>query len=291
MIKFHLPDFYYHHNLNMQMIQMMMNEPEYFRDGISIGSIYGSFPCYWNGGRVINNDTDEFKLSYETIRDIINDFNQFGIPLKFTFTNVLINEALIYDPLCNNIMKLANNGMNEVLVNSPLLEDFLREHYPNFKYISSTTKCITDVDKINKECEKYDMVVMDYRNNLDLNFHSKLKYKDKIEILINAYCSPTCDRRKEHYEYLSRCQIDMKLADRFCDTLTRSFWDALELSSVIKVNDLYNYYVPQGFENFKIEGRTLHPIDVIDSYMYYMVKPEYQNKVKNQLIKMLWYKW
>jgi collagenase-like PrtC family protease len=268
----------------MNVITKLLTDSEMFMDNISIGAVYGSFPgAYWNGGRVMNGITDK-----QNIRATINAFNDQNVPIRFTFTNQLINKSLLYDPYCNMIMDLANNGMNEVLVNSPLLEKFLREHYPNFKYVSSTTKCITDVDGINKECEKYDMVVMDYRNNLDIDFHSKLKYKDKIEILINACCSPSCTRRKEHYEYLSRCQIDMKLADRFCDILAKSFWDSLKFNTVIKVDDLYNYYVPQGFKNFKIEGRTLHPIDVIDAYMYYMVKPEYQNELRNKLIKILW---
>ena len=35
-----------------------------------------------------------------------------------------------------------------------------------------------------------------------------------------------------------------------------------------------------GFNHFKIEGRTMPIAQVIESYVYYLVKPEYQNKIR-----------
>jgi hypothetical protein len=35
-----------------------------------------------------------------------------------------------------------------------------------------------------------------------------------------------------------------------------------------------------GFENFKIEGRATHQSSVIESYVYYMVKPEYRDEIR-----------
>ena len=40
-----------------------------------------------------------------------------------------------------------------------------------------------------------------------------------------------------------------------------------------------------GFSNFKIEGRNINPVDVIDSYVYYLIKPEYTDMVRNILLK------
>lgn len=284
MIKFHIPDFFYHYDLNTCLIRYMNSNPDAFRKDICIGSIYGTFPdAYWNGGRFMGGYADVFN-----IENTINAINNLGIPVRFTWTNSLINEHLLYDPYCNTVMKFANNGMNEVLVNSPLLEDYLRKTYPNFKYISSTTKCLLDIDRINKECEDYYLVVLDYRKNIDKDFLGKLKYKDKIELLINAYCSPECKERSEHYEYLSRLQLTEKLEERQCYLLAKTFHESFKYNTVIRVDDLYDYYVNQGFENFKIEGRTVHPIDLIDSYMYYMVKEEYQDEIRNNMVQELW---
>ena len=284
MIKFHLPDFFYNYNLNILIANLLNECPEKFYPDIQIGSIYGSFPnAYWNGGRVIEGVADR-----DNIYNTINNINILDIPVRFTFTNILINEHLLYDPYCNNIMKIADNGMNEVLINHPLLEEYLKDNYPNFRYISSTTKCIIDIDEFNKELDKYYLTVMDYRKNNDKDFHNLIRNKKKVEILLNAYCSPKCLRRKEHYEYLSRCQQTQEDSKPFCDKLALSFQEALKFESVIKVDDLYDYYVKEGFEHFKIEGRTLHPIDVIDSYVYYMVLPCYQDEMRNYIVKSLW---
>ncbi len=43
-IKFHLPDFWSHGPLNLALIDMIKEHPEYFRDGVEIASVYGCFP-------------------------------------------------------------------------------------------------------------------------------------------------------------------------------------------------------------------------------------------------------
>ena len=43
-------------------------------------------------------------------------------------------------------MKVADNGMNEVLVVSPILEEYIRKNYPGYKVNSSTCKAIKDID-------------------------------------------------------------------------------------------------------------------------------------------------
>lgn len=59
-IKFHLPDFWSHGPLNLALIDMIKEHPEYFRDGVEIASVYGCFPpAVWNGGRNINGYADE----------------------------------------------------------------------------------------------------------------------------------------------------------------------------------------------------------------------------------------
>jgi collagenase-like PrtC family protease len=188
------------------------------------------------------------------------------------------------------IMDCANNGKNEVIVNTDVLETYLRDKYPNFKYIASTTRCERDVDTINKLCTNYDLVVPDYRDNKNLNFLSNLKYKNKIELLIDAFCAPNCYKRYEHYVEVSKCQLEF--ADRtsfICDWPPVDFYDILDYPTVITVDELYNNYIDMGFSNFKIEGRGAQLLDVIESYVYYLVKPEFKDLVRYKLIKKCWY--
>ena len=68
------------------------------------------------------------------------------------------------------IMKAGDNGMNQVLVNRPCLEDYIRKEYPRYKLISSTTKRILNTDDILRELDKgYFLVVLDY----DLNHNER----------------------------------------------------------------------------------------------------------------------
>ena len=50
--RFHLPDFSGNFKLNLLLIELLKQHPEYFREGVEIASVYGVFPpCLWNGGR------------------------------------------------------------------------------------------------------------------------------------------------------------------------------------------------------------------------------------------------
>lgn len=285
-INFYIPDFYHRYDLNIKLITLMKEHPEYFYDNINIGAVYGTFPgAIWNGGRWLGGITTS-----DNMMATVESFNDLGVPIRFTFTNCLLEDTHVYDAYCNLIMKHANNGKNEVLVNSPVLEQYLRDKYPDFKYILSTTRCERDVDKINEACSKYDFVVMDYRDNPNDDFLSRLTNKDHIEILINAYCSPLCSQRLKHYSFLADKQLNfLGCSDSIkCDAPYKSFFDILPYPTVIKVEDLYGKYVDMGFSNFKIEGRTLHPMDLIESYVYYLVKPEFKEKVRYDLVRSSW---
>lgn len=274
-MKFYLPDFYNKYKLNMKIVELLQEHPEYFYDNVQIGGIYGTFPgAIWNGGREMLGITTS-----SNIKQIIQDFNNINIPLCFTFSNTLIQNYHLYDTYCNIIMNIADNNFNEVIINSPLLESYLREMYPNFKYTFSTTKCERDIFKINNACKKYDKVVLDYRDNNNFDFLNLIEDKSKIELLINSYCDPNCQLREKHYEILSLGQLTFDIIQHDiinnCPTQNRNFLDTLTFDSVIKNKDLYNIYYNTGFNHFKIEGRLVNNTNVIESYLYYLIKPDY----------------
>ena len=60
------------------------------------------------------------------------------------------------------------------------------------------------------------------------------------------------------------------------------------MSHFISTDLIYKQYVPLGFEHFKIEGRTVHILDLIESYVYFLVKPEFKDQIRYVLIKSLW---
>ncbi len=299
--RFHLPDMWNNGPLNINLIDLLKEHPEYFRDGVEVASVYGCIPpAIWNGGRNVNGYADD-----NTINMIITEFNKRKVPLRFTFTNPLLEEKHMSDAFCNKLVKMADGGFNEAIVNKPVMEDYLRKNYPKYKLTSSTCKQIRNFDDLVKELEKdYSLVVLDYNFNNNFEILEKIpeKYRSKVEILVCPYCFPNCKRRGAHYEFLGKQQIARcalstlnamtglqgitraQATEEFaCDALKLNFLETTKFSTHVTPDDLFGRYADLGYEHFKIEGRTMHLLNVLESYVYYMAKPEYRDLVRLKL--------
>lgn len=267
---------------------MMHDYPEKFREGYKIGSVYGTIPgAVWNGGRAVFGTTGK-----PEVEKIVEAYNSKGVPVRFTWTNSLLEEKHIYDTYCNMIMKVADNGMNQVLVNRPVLEEYIRREYPGYQIISSTTKRMVDLEGLKKELEKdYFLVVLDY----DLNHREDVLRElqpaaGKLEILVNEICYPNCARRAEHYADESRLQLEFDNRTAFrCPNRTyekRDFAECMKRPAFIS-NEKIEDYIDRGFVNFKIVGRGL-PLDFVkDSYLYFLVKEEEREFIRGKIDKTL----
>lgn len=297
-INFHIPDFINHCRLNLLLLTLMQQHPEYFRDGVKIASVFGAFPpSLWNGGRNTVGVVDD-----EIIRQVTKAFNSRGVPLRFTFTNPLIEEKHLGDPFCNKVMRMCDNGLNEVIVLSPILEEYIRKNYPSYKITSSTCKEIRNADELSAELEKdYHYVVLDYNWNNNFEFLETLPHKEKCELLINACCVPNCPRRGEHYRSIGETQIKyaeymktppmMRKPTHFedfkCPSMLRHIYQITDLPTHISPDAIVEKYVPMGFNQFKIEGRTVPDIALAENYIYYMIKPEYKDTARLELLGTL----
>lgn len=296
--KFHLPGLRFLFPVNMMLLQMMQQYPQFFREDIEIASFYGEFPTSrWNGGRIGNDDQCDANF----IRMVIKTINGYNIPVRYTFTNPLITQKDLNDPYCNFCMDAANNGQNEVLVVSPILESYIRTKYPNFKVNSSTCKEIRDVEMLNAELEKdYHLVVLDYNFNNRFDILEQIEKKDKCELLINPCCMPNCPRRGEHYRYLAKMQT-LLLENRalppnkrkpiepwHCPAEERfNPYEIRKYPTHISPDDIWDKYLPMGYENFKIEGRTSPILSIVDTYCYYLMKPECRDEGRLAYLCML----
>ena len=61
------------------------------------------------------------------------------------------------------------------------------------------------------------------------------------------------------------------------------FSRTMESPSFISIEDILTRYLPQGFTNFKIEGRGLGSAIVLEFLLYYLTKPEYQLRVREKI--------
>ncbi|MBQ6250401.1 hypothetical protein [Ruminococcus sp.] len=296
--RFHLPGIATHFKFNLIFATVLEQYPQYFRD-FEIASFYGAFPqSIWNGGR-----TQEGLCDKKFVKMVLKAFNDRGIPVRFTFTNPALEKKHLNDKFCNMVMSLANNGLNEAIVVSPILEDYIRKNYPDFKLTSSTCKRLDDGERLAQELEKdYSIVVVDYDLNNKFDILEKLPHKEKCEFLVNSNCRPACPNRKQHYYNVGVQQINYANhmrkypdqpydpiifgdgANQNCPFFTRNLFEIRDLSTNIKPADIWDKYIPMGFNQFKIEGRTAWLFNLIETYIYYLAKPEYADIARYTLI-------
>ena len=297
-VRFHLPGLRQNYPLNMLTLKLLKQYPEYFREGVKIASFFGEFPMsLWNGGRP--SLKDQCDAAY--IENVVKNINEMGVPIRYTYTNMLLNGEDLKDPYCNFCMKTADNGMNEVLVVSPLLEDYIRENYPSYKINSSTCKEIRDIDLVNEELKKdYYLVVLDYNFNNQFDLLEKIEDKGRCEILVNAVCRPNCPRRTKHYENVSKNQRIMLKNRRMppdrqipiepwhCEYGMHNEFSTIQTyQTYVSPEDIWEKYVPMGFNNFKIEGRTANLFYMLELYCHYLIKPECRVDASVQLLNNL----
>ena len=281
---FHLPGLYEFYDFYREFLPVYFNHKEFFFDWCKIGSIYGApKDCLWSGGRTSDADTSN--------KDVLDLIKEYKISARLTFSNSLLNETSLKDLKCNNLCNLFNDENNGIIIYSDLLLDYIKEHYPKFYFVSSTTKVIINFEglliELNNKDFKY--VVPDFRLNKAFDKFESLNQsqKDKMEFLCNECCYIGCKDRKQCYENVSRKNLGLEPIDDVCKAPNLdygySFSKAKKNPSFISLDDIKNKYMPLGFSNFKIEGRGLGSALLLEFILYYMTKPEYQINVRELL--------
>ena len=285
MAHYHLPGLFEFYELYRAFLPLFREHREYFYDWCDIGSIYGApADCIWGGGRVGFGDADPQK--------VLALMQEYGISARLTFSNSLLREEHLSDKQCNRLCTLFNEpGGNGVIVHSDLLLEYLKGHYPNLYFVSSTTKVLTDfrqfLDEVNREDFRY--VVPDFRLNKAFDKLNTLTnvQKGKAEFLCNECCWFGCAERKSCYENVSRKNLGENCVDHHCTAPGGNegyrFSKAMTNPGFIGVEEIQNRYLPMGFSNFKIEGRGLGSALILEFLLYYMTKPEYQIHVREAI--------
>lgn len=284
---YHLPGLFEFYEFYKMLLPLFRNHREYFYDWCEIGSIYGApADCLWGGGRVGFGD--------EQASDVIRLMKEYDISARLTFSNSLIREEHLADKRCNRLCELfetTGEVSNGVIIHSDLLLDYIKRNYKGFYFVSSTTKVLTDYDDLVAELDREDFkyVVPDFRLNKKLEQLKTLPQakKDKVEFLCNECCAFGCTDRKACYENVSRKSLGEDCEDHICTSPQAArgyrFSDAMENPGFISVDDIQSIYMPAGFSNFKIEGRSLGSAIILEFILYYMVKPEYQLRVREEI--------
>ena len=282
-LHFHLPGLFEFFEFYRVFLPVFAEHREYFYGGCDIASIYGApADCIWAGGRVENGTARP--------EEVFALLEKYGISARLTFSNSLLEKGHLKDKKCNSLCRLFADSKvrSGIIVHSDLLLDYLKENYPQFYFVSSTTKVITDfydfVSELNRE--DFDFVVPDFRLNKMFEKLEELspEQKNKVEFLCNECCWTGCTDRKICYENVSRKNLGEVCPEHICRAPAGNygykFSSAMKNPSFIGLEELRDFYVPHGFSNFKIEGRGLGSAMILEFLLYYLTKPEYHIHVR-----------
>lgn len=318
---YHLPGLFEFYELYKEFLPLYRKHREYFYDWCEIGSIYGApADCVWGGGRVGFGEHDS--------KEVLKLMQEYGISARLTFSNSLLTKEHLSDKKCNELCRIFDIGRdnerssgfgndkdieccidndndisginkrikvkecrNGIIIYSDLLLDYIKENYPDFYFVSSTTKVLTDFGEFENELNREDFryVVPDFRLNKSFDKLKALSQhqKDKVEFLCNECCWFGCTDRKECYETVSRKNLGEDCTEHYCTAPDAGqgylFSKAMENPGFIGIDDIKNTYLPMGFSNFKIEGRGLGSAMILEFLLYYMTKPQYQIHVREHI--------
>ena len=284
---YHLPGLFEFHDLYKSFLPLFRGHRDWFYDWCDIGSVYGApAGCRWDGGRAGFGEAEPAAAAAL--------MREYGISARLTFSNSLLREEDLADADCNRLCTLfEKNGPvpGGAVLSSDLLLDYLKKNYPGFYFVSSTTKVLTDFRQLKAELERpeFRYVVPDFRLNKAWDGLSTLEeeLKGKVEFLCNEACWFDCPDRKACYENVSRKNLGEDCEDHRCVSPYAQrgyrFSDAMKNPGFIGIRDIQDVYLPKGFSQFKIEGRSLGSAVVLEFLLYYLTKPEHQLQVREEI--------
>lgn len=287
-IKFIIPNLYENYEQNIKFLTYFKEHPECFYDNIEIEAVYGNFQfCIWDGGRIFNSYRQSTK---EEIISITDRYNELGITTRLVFTNTELKEKDYYNRFCNEILNICADKNTDIVINNEGLKNYIHNIYPSYNFISSTTKCLNEQD-LKKELNKdYKMVCLDYNLNKNKTMLESLNesQRSKCEFLVNAICNPACPYRKNHYRLNSIFYLNYGKEYKMdgCNIVYGILHPTMINSkNNLTIEEIKNYYIPNNFNHFKLEGRSLSWTENLCNYIRYMVKPEYQLYVITELLR------
>lgn len=260
---------------------------------LNIKYVFGSFNTKWNSGRTVYGGNPDVVIC----KQAIDLYNSLGISTRFTFSNHLLQEKDLEDPICNaalEYMNQKNQGEgfeNGVIVVSDLLTSYIRKNYPFIKITSSLyksgleTNFETDTcDYYNRLMDIYDMVVIDTNKVKDHNisFLEGIKDKNKAEFIANNHCARHCKNVGKHDEAVARAQLAISAGDKIRELYWQSKIDKYmeicnkkyladpENTLLCLTNDEMEMLIDMGYTHFKLQGRAASKEEFFEDVAIYL---------------------
>lgn len=233
--------------------------------------VHGAPLFLWNSGRVL----PKLTCSPKQVCNAGKAYLERGISIDLTFSNQLLTEAHLQDPLGNALLGFfaRNNPMqkNGVILASDALYAHVKKNFPELKTVASIVKVACErgrgsLDYYRRLAEKFDKVMIHPDDAWNFDMLEKLEEKSRYEILVNEYCVRNCKIRHLHYKNLSSTALDYfgfsdaKFEKIFqnngCSDIGQLLTDAEHGVAALAETEISRLYA-LGFRKFKVQGRGM----------------------------------
>ena len=274
-IYFSIPGIFTNFSVNKLIIDLYKNRPYIFNENIKPDCVYGSFfGNVWGLERFADS-----RIDLKRIKKILNYYKENSIKIQFEINNPLVSEKHLNNKLCNYMVDLCSDFNLSVVVNSNILLNHIKEHYPNVNIFTEkkeiqAEKRLIDISQIQAE-------------GINSNY-------EKYELILNDFCECVKNERERHIEYLAKEQLVGKKVTPYYPCKMQfdcSYKSVQKHKNFVNFDELYNYN-KIGFNRFRIQSASylkfLSPYCTIDDliyfYIYYLIKQEYQKYLKKALL-------
>lgn len=271
-----LENYSFNEKLHFLLKDKSKNKWLYYTD-IKLYNQNGSFPFHsWNGG--YNNC---FKGKTLTYRDLIH-FSTFTlVPVNINCANILLQDTDLADIMAHQILKIYENGANNIEISDLKLYDFIKEKYPDYGFILSKEAYFLNPENYTLEVvnalidsNKFKNIMIPEHLSKDLEFLNQIKNKSKISVAINSKCPNSC----KNYDKCHYIEHDLQLSysghSQFqeCDICFKN-----QLNNFITLDEIEKIYLPMGINHFYFTefNASYQPDYLINFFVRFFIKPEY----------------
>lgn len=246
---------------------------------LPIRYLYGSPRMRWNCGRILIRDHPHTE---EDIRAELTGAAEHGITPLLTFSNPLLTEEDLTDPLGNLILDILNEVKGGVIVANGLLQEYVRRGWPDIEIHASVilTSFSEHRDQAYYEAlsQRYDRYVVHTDDNLNPALLLRVP-KENAEILLNEPCGYQCPRRRQHYLSIARGQKAIadgeRLVENFldaCPFVPEGKQSGSKVRPITRTAEDTVMLAAMGFRLFKLQGRLDSPYVVFYDLLRYTLE-------------------
>lgn len=252
-----------------QILDIKKEMPEAFFDRIQKLSFYFMFPySIWSKSR-----TDRNFIPFENIESDLNRYEDNGCGMFFEFENVDVKEDGFKDRYSNLVLKNAQGKNAFAVVFNKDLAKYIKENYSEIKLVQSEIQRNSVIEP------PFDFNIIDYISFK--NIKDKIQNKSAYILAVNSFCKNLyrCASLLSNNKLNYNIDRPIRCSDR---VLSFSEMKKNELFvSVDEINKINDF----GIENFLVKVNCDDRFEVLETYMYYLIKPEYRDEVRLKLIK------